>query len=291
MAHHLRRLVALVALLVLASCGGGTADTTQSSISGNVIKGPVSGATVKALAVSGGLAGAQVASTVTDADGAFVLAMGDYTGPVMLQTSGGSYVDEATGTTMSVATGDTMTAMLPTMARGATIAGVQVTPLTGMAQTMAARLSGGLTDANIAAANQAVGHYFMVDDIVRTRPMNPLVAGSASAASQSMVNYGMALAAMSQYARNAAIPVSSTFVTALMNDAADGVLDGQDGSATLTIMRGMTGGGLPVGSAGSTGLASAMTDFANSRMNVSGVPAAALAPLVQQLGSMAGRMR
>ena len=57
--------------------------------------------------------GAQLGSTTTDAGGRFSVPIGTYTGPVMLQLSGGSYVDEATGTTMSMAAGDVMTAILP----------------------------------------------------------------------------------------------------------------------------------------------------------------------------------
>lgn len=294
--HAITRLAlaaALLAALVQAGCGGGGPDLSvgvQGAISGNVVKGPVSGATVRALAISGGLAGAPVASATTDENGAFLMAMGDYAGPVMLQMSGGTYVDEATGAVMAMAPGDTLTAVVPAMARGAVVTGVQVTPLTGMAQAMAARLPGGLTDANIAAANAAIGNYFMVSDILRTRPINPLVPGSAAGASQSMINYGMTLAAMSQFSRDMSIPVSSTFVVAMMNDASDGVMDGMAGAATLTILRGLVGGGLPRPDAGSTGLAAAMQEFMASNMNLSGAPAAAVAPLMLQLGMMGGRL-
>ncbi len=38
---------------------------------------------------------------------------------------------------MTMASGDVMTAILPTVAAGATISGIQMTPVTSMAQTMA----------------------------------------------------------------------------------------------------------------------------------------------------------
>ena len=300
--HTLTRLLPFalttVAALLLAGCGGGgssgidaTTPSAQGTMSGNVVKGPVSGATVKAFAVSGGTMGSQVSSATTDANGAFTMSMGDYAGPVMLQMSGGTYTDEATGAFMAMGTGDMMTAVLPTVAAGSAVTGVEVTPLTAMAQAMAARMAGGLTDANIAAANTAVGNYFMVGDILHTQPMNPLVAGSGAGATQAMMNYGMTLAAMSQYAKSAGMTASSGFVTAMMNDASDGVIDGKTGSTPVTMGGGMMGGSMMQPDAGRTGLATAMTDFMNSSSNRSGVASTNMTTLMQQLMNSGGQMR
>ena len=163
--------------------------------------------------------GAKTASATTNADGTFSLAMGSYAGPVMLQITGGTYTDEATGATMQLMAGDTMTALLPSMTAGQTLNGVQVTPLTSVAQTMAQHMSGGMTDANITAANTNVGKYFMVTDVLHDVPMNPLMSGSGNAATQDQINYGMALAAMSHYAQTQGMSSSSAMVTAMMNDA------------------------------------------------------------------------
>jgi hypothetical protein len=43
-------------------------------------------------------------------------------------------------------------------------------------------MSGGMTLANIAAANTAMGNYISVNDILYTHPMNPLTLGSGSGA-------------------------------------------------------------------------------------------------------------
>ncbi len=316
------------ATLFLAACGGGgtsvasmsLGDTTGSGgtyavadggglLSGSVVKGPVSGAAVKGFAVAGGTMGAQISSTVTDANGNFTMPMGNYAGPVMLQISGGSYTDEATGKPMTMGPGDLMTAVLPAMTAGANISGVSVTPLTAMAQTMAQHMAGGLTDTNIAAANSAVGNYYMVHDILHTQPINPLVPGSANGATQDMLNYGMTLAAMSQYAHAAGMANSSSFVSAMMNDASDGVIDGK-ASGTLVTMGGtstggtstggtstggmMTGGSMGSGmmpaDAGSAGLGTAMRDFMNSGQNRSGLLAADMSPLMQQLRDGSGQL-
>jgi hypothetical protein len=333
--HSLTRLLPFaltaVAALLLAGCGGGgssgidatTPSAQATTMSGNVIKGPVSGATVSAFAVTGGTMGSQVSSTTTDATGAFTMSMGNYAGPLMLQMSGGTYTDEATGAPMAMGPGDIMTAVLPTIAAGATVNGVAVTPLTAMAQAMAQHMGGGLTDANITAANTAVGNYFMVHDIVHTQPINPLVPGSATGATQDMINYGMTLGAMSQYAKGAGMTSSSGFVTAMMNDASDGVIDGKASGTAVTMGGGLSTGGTPTTSggtstsgtsttgggmmgtgttgttgsgmmqadAGRTGLATAMTDFMNSSLNKSGVAPTSMTTLMQQLGTSSGQMR
>jgi uncharacterized protein YoaH (UPF0181 family) len=92
-----------------------------------------------------GTIGAKIVSASTDPQGNFSLSLGAHTGPVMLQMSGGTYADEASGNSMSMLSGDVMTAVLPTMAAGATVSGIQMTPLTSMAQTMAQHLAGGMT--------------------------------------------------------------------------------------------------------------------------------------------------
>lgn len=281
-------------LLLLFGCGGGGGDAptpaVQGTISGSVVKGPVSGATVKAFAVSGGMPGTQLASATTDAQGNFSMSVGSYAGALMLQTAGGSYIDEASGLRMTMQSADMMSAVLPTMPAGAAVSGIQVTPLTAMAQAMASNMAGGMTADNIAAANTAMGSYFMVGDILHTVPMNPLVAGSAASATQAMKNYGMTLAAMSQYAKNAGMTASSGIVGALMMDAADGVLDGKAGSAPVAMGGGMMSGSQLQPDAGWNGLAAAMNDFMQGSGNKSGLGAAEMASLMQQMRTSGGHM-
>jgi hypothetical protein len=293
------------AALLLFGCGGGDGGdalpaATQGTISGSVVKGPVSGATVSAFGLSGGAKGAQLATAATDAQGAFTMSIGAYSGPVMLQMSGGTYTDEATGATMTMAAGDLMTAVLPSMAAGSSVNGIQVTPVTTMAQAMAMNLAGGMTEANAAAANAALGNYFMAGDILHTQPMNPLVAGSGVAASQASMNYGMTLAAMSQYAKSAGLPTSSSVVTAMMNDASDGIMDGRMAGNQIAMGGGMMSGGMMSGGtptngmmsadAGRAGLAAAMAGFMNSSANKSGLTMADMAALMQQMQGSDGRM-
>ena len=262
-------------------------------ITGTAVKGPVNGATVTAFAISNGVMGAQIGTGTTDAQGNFTVSIGAYSGPVMLRMSGGTYTDEATGASMTMQSGDMMTSMMPQAIAGAVMTGVQITPLTSMAQAMAQTMSGGMTPANIAAANTAMGNYFSIGDILYTHPMNPLTPGSGTGATQDMRNYGMVLAAMSQYAQQIGMPISSGIVTAMMNDAADGIMNGWMGNTQIMMggMGGMMGNNPFSTNAGTSGLASAMTAFMGSAMNRSGLTVADMQALHNKINTSNGQIQ
>ncbi len=273
--------------------GGDVTDIAVScayTVSGTVVKGPVSGATVTAYAVTNGTMGAQVGGGTTDSMGDFTISIGGYSGPMMLQASGGSYTDEATGTTMTMQPGDVLACSIPSAAAGATNSGIQLTPVTTMAHARVHHMAGGITDANIVAANAATGAYFSVSDILHVVPMDPMVAGSGSGATQDAKNYGMAIAAMSQYAKTLGMPFSSGMVTAMADDASDGVMDGKMAGSPISMGGGMMGGSMMQSAAGTTGLGSAMTAFVNSAMNRSGVTMTDMQALVNMLNGSTGQI-
>lgn len=290
-----RHIVIVAAALLQAACGGGGDGVGSGGtgiVSGAVVKGPAANATVSAYAVGNGQIGAALGSAVTDAEGKFTLPIGYYSGPLMLQASAGTFRDEATGALMTMASGDVMTAVLASVASGASVSGVQVTPVTSMAQARAQQMDGGMTEANITAANAALGNYFSVSDILRVAPMNPLVAGSSANASADSRNYGMTLAAISQYARSLEMANTSALATSMMSDASDGIMDGRRGSAPIAMqMGGMMGSATMARTAGTSGLATGMTGFASSPANVSGLTATDVAPLAQKLSGSNGQFR
>jgi hypothetical protein len=282
-------------LLFQAACGGGGSSIDVGSggtgISGAVTKGPLANATVIAYGVAGGQPGAQIGSTTTDANGNYTMTIGTYSGPVMLQVSGGSYRDEATGSVLPIAPGDVMAAVIPSVASGTTVTGTQITPITSMAQARAQQMAGGMTQSNIAAANTAMGNYFSVSDILHVQPMNPRVPGSGSNASADARNYGMTLAAMSQYAKSLNMANTSALVTSMMSDASDGMMDGKKGSSPVSMtMGGMMGTSMMAPTAGTSGLATAMTDFVMSPANMSGLTTTDVAPLVQKMSGSSGQI-
>jgi hypothetical protein len=271
--------------------GGGT--MMNGMVSGTAFNGTMSNATVMAYAVSGGAMGAQLASGTTNSTGGFSMSLGAYSGPVMLKSSGGLYANLATGTTMTMLADDFMTAVIPTMASGASITGIHMTPLTSMSQARAQAMTGGMTEVNIAAANTAVGSYFMVSDILHAVPMNASVAGSGATATTDMKNYGSAIAAMSQYASTLSMTDPAALITAMMDDASDGMMDGKMGSTSIAMGGmggGMMGGGTMMSStAGTSGLATAMTLFMNNlSINKSGLTASDMQTLINQLTASTG---
>jgi hypothetical protein len=152
-------------------------------------------------------------------------------------------------------------------------------------------MTGGMTDANIAAANTAMGNYFGVTDILHTQPMNPTVAGAGVTASQDARNYGMTLAAMSAYAKTLNLSASSTLVGSMMKDASDGTLDGMNGMTQIsTSMGAMGGSSMMASTAGTTSLVDAMTSFMNSSANTSGLTIADMLALMQKLISSGGKI-
>ena len=265
----------------------------NGTIMGTAIKGPINGATVTAFAINNGVMGTQIGTAATDAQGNFTMSVGAYSGPVMLRMTGGTYTDEATGTSMTMQSGDIMTTMLPQVTAGAVMSGVQITPLTSMAQAMAQTMSGGMTPANITTANTAMGNYFSVSDILFTHPMNPLTPGSGTGATQDMRNYGMVIAAMSKYAQTIGMPISSGMVTAMMNDAADGVMNGMMGNTQIMMggMGGMMGNNPMSANAGTSGLAGAMTAFMGSAMNRSGLTVADMQALINKMNTSSGQVQ
>ena len=286
--------------------GGGSTSSTTSEIgvvSGTAVKGPVSGATMIAFSLNAdGTKGSQIGSAQTDGQGNFSIPVGNHSGPVMLQMTGGSYLDEATGLRMNMEFNDALTCMIPQMSVGSVISGIQVTPLTSMAQSMALNMPSGMNPSNMTQANHSVGGYFGVNDILTTHPMDPTAPGSGANAAAGMRNHGMILAAMSQYAVGLGMPQSTGMVTAMMNDASDGRMDGfmagqgRMGSGMMGSNRIEMGGGMMAGTmmspdAGTKGLADAMDQFINSPMNRSGLTVQDMQNLMDKLRASNGQIQ
>jgi hypothetical protein len=295
-----------LAASMLVGCGGGGSGNDNSGggpgtaatgiLSGTATKGPVGGAAVRAFAVNNGTKGSQLGSAMTDSSGNFTMTMGAYSGPVLLQVHGGAYLDEATGARMNMLDADELTCVVPavTVTAGSTTAGIQVTALTSMAQAWAEHMAGGMTMANATMANARIGAAYVGTgaDIVMMHPIDPTVAGSANGASIEAKNYGMMLAAMSQAAHDLGMTTSSSaMVTAMLDDASDGTMDGRMGGTAINMngMGGMMGGGSMMATAGTSQLATSMATFiSNLAMNRSGVTSVAeMQTLMNQLMQLA----
>lgn len=250
--------------VALSGCGGGGgADPVAppaaavNTVAGVASKGPLSGATLCAYAITAGVKGAAVGSCVqSSATGAYTLDLGSYTGPVLLEATGGSYVDEATGSTVTLAS--PLRSVLPNFTGGNTSAAV--TALTELAYQLAAAQTGGLTTANVQGAQAEVQSNFGLADILATQPVDALSLPASATADQKA--YALALATVSQYLKGQ--PAGATLAGALQTIQACLSATGNCGSLATDLASAMssfqaahagyTGLGLPAaGFGGNTG--------------------------------------
>jgi hypothetical protein len=194
--------VALLVAGLLAGCGGSggsggaaVAPVATTTISGVASKGLVSGATVTVYSVSNGTKDKVLGSNLTDALGSYSIDIGSYTGPVLLEVTGGSYKDEASGIRTSLA--DTLRAAVPN-ASGVVSACVSALTEAAVHNTLAA--AGGLTAANIQAEIDNLKGQVGFDPIA-TMPSDATDAASA-AASKDAKAYAAYLGSISQYMQN-----------------------------------------------------------------------------------------
>lgn len=197
--RYLLALTVSLSLLALYGCGGGGGGGSApvaTVVSGVASKGPISGGTIRVFAIQNGVVNpAPLGSGITGTDGSYAVNIGTYTGPVLVDITGGNYTDEATGSTLPL--GITLRAMVPAAVGTVTTA---VTALTEMA-VQKALAAGSLTDAAIRTANSDIGALFGVNDIVGTLPVDVTTTASAAAPAPRR-EYGLALATVSRYMQN-----------------------------------------------------------------------------------------
>ena len=183
------------------SGGGSGASTASTTIGGSVVDGIIVGATVQAYQINAvnGTRGSQIGSaTTTDNSGNYTLNLGTYTGPVLIEATGGSYTDWATGATVTLTATDKLSAVVSNATGSVT---AQITPLTYMAAQRAMEdiyFNSTAVATAIDNANTFVGAYFGGFNIITDKPIDPTAAGSASGASQNSIDYGMVLAGISR---------------------------------------------------------------------------------------------
>lgn len=193
--------------------GGGSAPPTDpnppaqtNKISGVASKGPIVGGTVTAYKIVNNTKGALIVSGITAVDGTYSLDLGTYSGPVLLEISGGTYTDEATGISKP---GTTLHAAVPNASGTISAA---ITPFTELAYQLAGPAT--LTSAVINSSNKRVADAFKLYDIINVLPVAPtksvLDALPTTVQGQDRRDYTLALAAFSQVAKDKSLTVADT---------------------------------------------------------------------------------
>lgn len=194
----------VISLLVMTilGCGGGggggaSAPAGTVTISGVAAKGPINGAVVKVYGVSNGHIDKTIVfgsgNTAADGSGNYSVTLTPApAGPVVVEVSGGTYTDEASGTT-NVALKTPLLAAVSSVADGARIA---VTPLTHLAFEQVEAI-GALTPVEINNANAQIGHFFKVEDVIKSLPFDPTHTAPAGS-TDDQKKYAAALGIFSQ---------------------------------------------------------------------------------------------
>jgi hypothetical protein len=191
MRGQLLRLPMAAVALILTSCSGGNSGSSappppppaaKTLISGAVVDAEVINATVTAYEVSStgvvGVAGVvgpggcvpatpgPCATATTDAQGNYTVDLGSYSGPVLMQSTGGTYTDTVTGQTVPIPNGVILSSFVPAAAPGSTTITAQISGLTTMAANLALANMGPPLNlgASTAATNadSVVGSFFGV---------------------------------------------------------------------------------------------------------------------------------
>ncbi len=195
--RFLQLTTATAAILILAACGGdgggggAAAPTASTTISGSVVKGPVSGSTIT---VKNAATGAVLGTTTTTSSGTYTLSV-PFEGDVVVEATGGTYTDEATraNATLSTPLRTVLTA------NGGNVTGV-VTPLTTMAYTYAFGTATLPTASAFNTTATNIATQFQLSGVNLSTTV-PVVSGTLN-------DYGRILAAISEYLRANAVPLS-----------------------------------------------------------------------------------
>ena len=209
-----------IVFAVLAACNSGSDDPTSSDdptvgdvLSGTASKGPIAGGSITVYALDAeGKRGDVLGTTMTAADGSYSLDLGNYTGPILVELTGGNYIDEASGLTI-----DMSVLRAATHFSGNTV--VSITPLT----ELAVRKAGTLTETNIATANELLSTMIGGIDIIGTLPANTLLPPAEDTTAEEL-DYGLALAAISQMV-NGQLPYDT--IDATLTDISTDLVDNQ----------------------------------------------------------------
>jgi hypothetical protein len=265
--------------ITLLSCsggggGGGTGGSGGSGgnppatiITGKVVDGFVAGATVTAYQVNAnGTQGPQIGTPVqTDQFGNYSLNLGSYTGPVLMISTGGTYIDTVTGNTIDLLNSTLILSAIVPYASGNVT--VQITPLTTMATNVALTLTGQGTPVATAAdnANALIQNYFgLTAPILNTALINLTTTGCMTGAGQASADTSAILAGISQLAYNNGVSALDLVQALIQDVTSDGQFDGLASGTPISVLLTSGTGTIPLSTiegTALTGLANAITSF------------------------------
>lgn len=215
--------------------GGGA---TGPTVSGTVVKGPVSGATLTAYALNAdGTLGASLGSGSSGSDGSFSFALSSTpAGAVALVAAGGSYVSESDGATVSK--GSDFSVVLAGVGSGG-VSGLAVSPLSDMvgARARALMASGtAVADALTTAYALLASTYGLPADSLSSL----LPSFTKASIGTPAFALGVVLGSLDTCDKLLPSGLRGRLFSALSADFSDGVFDGKVAGAAITVGSGTT---------------------------------------------------
>lgn len=262
---HTFKIASLALAVAITGCGGGGGSSggggstsqpaPKSAVSGAVTKGPVAGAELYLyqMDAAGNKTGDAVAGPIqTAADGSWSVQIPDsIPRPLLIESSGGTYTDEATGTTVAAGS---LNSFLPE--------GAETAAVTPLSELLVRTTREHLTTNPGASIEEGIdAGEGVLDDVlgVSFDPLTtvPSTTGDDPAAKQYAAVLG-GLSTQAQTISGATDPFDT--VLALIEDASDGVVDGQKDGNPIPI--GEDAANLPA--TNGDDLVTAINDYASS---------------------------
>ena len=229
----------LTAFALLTSCGGSSdlpPERPYGQINGYAIDSEISGGTVSVYSFANGVRGEKLGEGTTDSVGAFNVKVYGPSQIVLVEVTGGSYVEEASGKTVTLTNGEKLSSLVDYQMEQT--ASTNVTPLTHMATALAEfKIKNGIEVKQ--AMDEAFGtikDFFGIDSR-GTNSVNITNEKSGPVATLSdNVLYGFYMAGMSHWTMDASrknkVPPHTTYTSVgfaqiMYKDIlSDGLLDG-----------------------------------------------------------------
>jgi hypothetical protein len=257
--NHVKYISLFTLLLFLSACGGSGSDSggativtttgnttsttfstvtttttttvpgsTTKAVTGTVLAGPASGASVTVKTALGAVIAGPV---TTGSDGSYTISVPTSTlsSDLVFEASGGTFTDEATSTTVTMGT----LTCLVTSGALSTSSYVTIDPSTTIVQKMVA-----LTGSTKTAAE----NYFKTAfGYVPDSSLKPAFTNMSTNSTIAQRQTGVRAATFSQLAKDLGLTPVQQFdlIQAIANDLSDGVLDGKKSTAAVTIGSGM----------------------------------------------------
>ena len=213
-------LLAAGILASMASCGGpqggASTDPQATNVSGISRWSKRGTLTIYALNPDGTYGGVIGTQRITSTDGAYSTTV-NYSGDAIIEVSGGTYIDEATGNFVSLS--GKLRAVVAGLAGSTTVA---ITPVTEVAAGLAlGDTSTKSLRSKIQDANYLVGVLCGNINIINTQPIDPTVVQSVIPDTDSLT-YGLLLGTVSQMVADGAASSVSDAIVKIKADLGDG---------------------------------------------------------------------